>query len=194
MQEVERLTENIMVLANDLGLDQCMADTVYEALDRELPGAMDRSETLFEIARQSYEKLGDAYGLITLCLVETRHFIHREADPSSVIERGLNILNESSQQLSMEQTAFIHLQFGQMLLSQDQDSPRAVGYLEQALRLCDRLGDVDNLHVVAELLREIYRKKGDLARYRSIRERFRALDRPVPGLDPLGLELRIDIY
>ena len=126
VQEVERLTENIMVLANDLGLDQCMADTVYEALDRELPGAMDRSETLFEIARQSYEKLGDAYGLITLCLVETRHFIHREADPSSVIERGLNILNESSQQLSMEQTAFIHLQFGQMLLSQDQDSPRAV--------------------------------------------------------------------
>ena len=192
VQEVERLTENIMVMANDLKLDQCMADTVYEALDRELPGAMARADTLFSVARQSYQTLEDAYGLITLCLVEVRHLIQRGQDPSSIIEDGLSILNGSSQQLSMEQTAFIHLQFGQMLLAQDRESPRAISHLEQALRLCDRLGDVDNLHVIADLLREIYRKNGDLARYRSIRDRFRALDRPVPGIDPLGLELRIE--
>ena len=85
----------------------------------------------------------------------------------------------------MEQTAFIHLQFGQMLLSQDQDSPRGGP--------CDRLGDVDNLHVVAELLREIYRERR-LGALSFIRERFKTLDRPVPGLDPLGQNSELSIY
>ncbi|MEE2786298.1 MAG: AAA family ATPase [Myxococcota bacterium] len=192
IEEAERLSENIIVLADDLDLKQCMADTVYEALDRELPSAMRRADTLFSVARENYEALGDAYGLLTLSLVEMRHNANQGKDVMTILEGGLSILNECADQLSIEQTAFIHLRYGEVFLNDDANSTRAVSHLEQALRLYDRLGDIDNVQVVAELLREIYRTQGDLARYRSIRERFRVLERPMPGIDPLGLELRIE--
>jgi hypothetical protein len=48
------------------------------------------------------------------------------------------------------------------------------------------------MQVVADALREVYRAKGDLGRYRMLRERFRSLEDRTPGIDPLNLEFRID--
>ena len=45
---------------------------------------------------------------------------------------------------------------------------------------------------LAETLREIYKQQGDLSRYRSLRERFGQFDLYSDGVDPLGLELKIE--
>ena len=123
--------------------------------------------------------------LITLTLVETRYQARRDEDPTPMIDSGFAILKSAQDQLSAEQTAFIYLRFGELLLDDEARGSEAVGYLEEAMRLYDRAGDVDHLHMVGTILHEVYRKQGDLGRYRAIRERFRSLDRLAPGSDPL---------
>ena len=97
------------------------------------------------VARDNYEGLGDAYGLLTLSLVEMRHQANQGKDVIGILENGLSILNECADQLSIEQTAFIHLRYGEIFLKDDENNSRAVSHLEQALRLYDRLGDIDNV-------------------------------------------------
>ena len=46
ISHIEKTMEGILEQANDLGLFQIMADTVYESLDRELPGAIARNKSL----------------------------------------------------------------------------------------------------------------------------------------------------
>ena len=192
VEHIERLSESIVSLAGELGLHQVMADTLYEALDRELPGAMKRSGTLFEVARQAYSEVGDAYGLITLALVEARLLRRAGQDPLPAIILGLSILEENTEQLSIEQQAFVRLRFGELSLHGSEVTEAAVGHLEHAIRLYDQVGDVEHVQAVGEVLREVYRKTGDLGRYRALRERFRAMELKSPGVDPLGLELRIE--
>lgn len=208
VEHVERLTERVCTLAQSLGLDQVLADTIYEALDRELPAALRRRRSLFDLAAQAYERVGDVYGLITLLLVEHRLLLRAGQDAAPVLERASRLFEERSDELSVEQRAFIRMRFGELLLADgvragesserndrnDRNDPveRAVDHLEQAIRLYDHLGDVERVQTVGETLREVYRQQGDLGRYRMLRERFRALEASVPGVDPLGLELRIE--
>ena len=192
VDQVEAVTEKVIVLAGELGLEQVMGDTIYGALDRHLPGAVQRAGTLFEMARDAYSNVGDAYGVITLHLIETRHFAQTGQDPDAVVEAGLRTLEETGDQLSADQLAFVHLQFGELLLNFDERFDEAVSHLERAMHLYDRVGDIEHLQVVGAILREVYRKQGDFARYRWIRERFRSVDEAAPGLDPLGLELKIE--
>ena len=189
---IETLSEGIVSLAGEQGLHQVMADTLYEALDRELPGAMRRRDTLFDVARQAYTEVGDAYGLITLSLVEARLLRRAGQDPLAAIIGGLAILDENIEQLSVEQQAFVRLRFGELSLQGSEVTEAAVAHLEHAIRLYDQVGDVEHVQAVGEVLREVYRKTGDLGRYRALRERFRAMELKAPGVDPLGLELRIE--
>jgi tetratricopeptide (TPR) repeat protein len=189
---VEGLIEQIVIIADELNLHQILADTVYEALDRELPSAIARAGTLFQVARESYERVGDTYGLTTLSLVEARYQARRSQDPMPLINDGIALMKSSKEQWTLEQTAFLHLRFGELLLDDEKRSNEAVDYLEEAMRLYDRAGDVDHLHMIGTILHEVYRKQGDLARYRAIRERFRGINQLAPGSDPLRLELRIE--
>ena len=189
---IETLSESIVNLAGELGLHQVMADTLYEALDRELPAAMQRSGTLFEVARKAYQDVGDAYGLITLSLVQARLARQAGEDAVPAITAGLAILEENTEQLSVEQQAFVRLRFGELALQGSEVTEAAVSHLEHAIRLYDQVGDVEHVQAVGEVLREVYRKTGDLGRYRALRERFRAMELKAPGVDPLGLELRIE--
>jgi tetratricopeptide (TPR) repeat protein len=192
LEQVEALTERVVRLAGELELDQAMADTIYEALDRELPQAMKRRGTLFTIARTAYERIGDTYGLITLSLVEVRHADQLKQPRKSALDEGLRLFSDGAEQLSAEQRAFIHLRFGEMLLKKEPLNELGCNHLERSLRLYDEVGDVEHVQVVGEMLREIYRKRGDFGGYRSIRERFRGIDPRSPGIDPLGLEIRIE--
>lgn len=189
---VETFAERIMLLAGELNLHQILADTVYEMLDRELPVAMARSGTLFDLARTSYEEIGDTYGLTTLSLVQARYEARRGENPMDSIDRGLHLLQTGHDQWTTEQVAYINLRFGEMLLEADGRIDEAIDCLETSMRLYDKSGDMEHLHAVGSLLHEVYRKQGDLGRYRAIRDRFRNLDQFAPGSDPLRLELRIE--
>jgi hypothetical protein len=192
VDQVEVLIERIVLLADELGLYQILADTVYEALDRELPSAIARAGTLFQLARESYARVGDTYGLSTLSLVEARYQARRNEDPLPLVDDGIALMKSSQDDWTPEQAAFLHLRFGELLLDNEDRTAEAVDYLEAAMRLYDRAGDVDHLNIVGTILHQVYRKQGDLARYRAIRERFKGIDELVPGSDPLRLELRIE--
>ncbi|MBV70615.1 MAG: hypothetical protein CMH52_04625 [Myxococcales bacterium] len=192
VQHMEHLSERIIILADELNLHQILADTAHEALDRELPSAMARSGTLFTLAKESYEQVGDTYGLATLSLTEARYEARRGQDPMDFVEQGIGILKSSQDQWTVEQAAYLHLRFGEMLLEVDDRAGEAIEYLEGSMRLYERSGDMDHLHVVGAILHEVYRKQGDLGRYRAIRDRFRSLDQLSPGSDPLRLEMRIE--
>ncbi|MCB9539387.1 MAG: AAA family ATPase [Myxococcales bacterium] len=192
VDHIEAISERTLLMAQEMGLDQVLADTVYEALDRELPGAARRADTLFELTRKAYERVGDAYGLITLSLVRLRHLEQANKPLEDEIAAGVELLDTYREQLTAEQRAFVHWRYGELFLGRDDGLDDAVAHLEQAIRLYDQVGDVEHLQSVGDLLREVYRKQGDLGRYRSLRERFRALEQRVPGVDPLGLELRVE--
>lgn len=192
IERAEALTERIVQLAEELGLEQVVGDTLQEALDRDLPGVVRQSDRLFPRARAAYEAVGDAYGIITLTLVQVRHEERRDQDPSEALAAGLVVFEAHRDQLSPEQQAFVHLRYGELYLDDARPIDTGLDHLEQAIRLYDQVGDVEHVQVVGEMLRELYRKKGDLNRYRALRERFRALEFRSPGVDPLGLELRIE--
>jgi hypothetical protein len=194
VEHVERLTERTCTLAQSLGLDQVVADTIYEALDRELPGALRRRKTLFDTAAQAYERVGDAYGLITLLLVDHRLHLRAGHDGAQVLGQAVKLFEERGDELNVEQRAYVRMRFGELLLVDGKGSAEeAVDHLEHAIRLYDQLGDMERVQSVGETLRDVYRQQGDLGRYRMLRERFRALEASsVPGVDPLGLELRIE--
>lgn len=191
VDHIEALSERTLLLAQSLGLDQVVADTIYEALDRELPGATRRAHTLFEVAREAYRRVGDVYGLITLDLVEVRHREQRSEDPTPPLESAVRALETGADHLAADQRAFVHLRLGRRLLDEGK-LDEAAFHLEQAIRLYDQVGDVEQVQAVGEMLQEVYRKLGDLGRYRVLRERYRALERRAPGTDPLGLEFRIE--
>lgn len=192
VERVEGLTRRTVELATDLGLEQVVADTLYEALDRDLPMALRQSERLFPQAREAYSKVGDVYGLITLALVRVRHLERRGLDPTESLDDGLSTFEAHEEQLNPEQRAFVHLRYGELFLDRTGESDAAIAHLEHAIRLYDRVGDVEHVQAVGEILRELYRKQGDFGRYRALRERFRPLEFRSPGVDPLGLELRIE--
>ena len=191
VDHLEEVVGNTILLAQTLGLDQVLADTIYEALDHELPGAMQRSGTLFELATQAYERVGDAYGLITLQLVELRHCGRQSHAATRVLASALRIYDERNQQFNTEQQAFVSSRLGEILLA-DERTDEALEHLERSIQLYEQLGDMERMQNVGERLRNLYREKGDFGRYRTIRERFRALEQRMPGVDPLGLELRIE--
>ena len=194
-EHLEAITERTILLAQNLGLDQVLADTLYEALDRELPGVVRRSDTFFQHARQAYERVGDAYGLITLLLVQYRLTLLRDpAEAQVVLEEAVRVAAERESDLTLDQRAFVALRLGELHLGNPAlaDGDETTAQLEQAIALYDRAGDVDHVQIVGDMLRDLYKKRGDLGRYRMLRERFRALESRAPGVDPLGLELRIE--
>ncbi|MCA9540071.1 MAG: AAA family ATPase [Myxococcales bacterium] len=192
VEHVEAVSERVLALATELQLDQVIADTIYEALDRDLPQVVRRADSLFPAARAAYERVGDVYGMITLSLVQVRHLERRELDPEPAFAAGLEAFREGADQLSAEQRAFVNLRYGELFLERRDGLDEAIDHLEQAIELYDQIGDVEHVQTVGEILREVYRKQGDLGRYRALRERFRALEFRSPGVDPLGLELRIE--
>lgn len=191
LENIEDLTNQTILIARKLDLDQVLADTVFEALDRDLPTAARRAGTLFELASEAYGRVGDAYGAVTLMLVEIRYLERSGADHEPTLNACAAALERDAEQLSPEQRAFVHQRLGELLLRTGKRD-EATQHLEAALRLNDSVGDVEQLLVVGEQLREIYREQGDLARYRALRERFRVLEQRTPGFDPLGLEMRIE--
>lgn len=191
VEHIELLTDREVQLAQQLGLDQVLADTLYDALDRELPAAARRSPTLFEAARQAYRRVGDTYGLLTLMLVEHRYATRAGEDADVILDRGRVLYVDEGRQLSTEQRAFTQMRFGEILLGQER-TEEAQAHLEQAIALYDEVGDMERVETVGEVLRDVYKRQGDLGRYRRLRDRFRALEDRSPGVAPLGLELRIE--
>lgn len=191
LENIEDLTNQTILIARKLDLDQVLADTVFEALDRDLPTAARRAGTLFQLASDAYARVGDAYGGLTLLLVEIRYLERSGADSGPTLDRASAMLDHDGDQLSAEQRAFVHQRLGELLVMRSRRDDAAL-HLEQALRLYDAVGDVERLQDVGQQLREIYREQGDLARYRALRDRFRSLERRTPGFDPLGLEMRIE--
>jgi hypothetical protein len=193
LEHLETVTDRTIQLGQLLGLDQVVADTIYEALDRDLPVAVRRSVTFFDMARAAYERVGDVYGLVTLLLVEHRHAV-RGADGRAQALIGLThaLVQERGQELTTEQRGFVHTRLGELMLEIDETPEDAVAELERAITCYDQIGDVERVQVLGDLLRDLYSKMGDLGRYRVLRDRFRALESPTPTIDPLGLELRIE--
>ncbi len=192
-EHLEAITERTILLAQNLGLDQVLADTLYEALDRELPGVVRRADVFFGHARQAYERVGDAYGLVTLLLVQSRLIERaRPGEARTLLDEAADIAEARASELSADQQAFIAFRLGELMQQADVDAETVTQQLERAIELYDRGGDVEHVQVVGELLRDIYKKSGDFGRYRLLRERFRALETRAPGVDPLGLELRIE--
>ncbi len=192
VEHIESLTERICDMASDLGLDQIRADTLYEAIDREIPSAMQNRDALIKDALAAYQRVQDQYGMVTLNLVQIRQLRSDKKAFESALKLGLRDFTRWGERLNAEQRAFIHLRFGEMLLRDEKNTEAASYHLEASIELYDEVGDVEHVQRVAEILREFYRKTGDLGRYRNLRERFRGIDSPRPGLDPLGLELRVE--
>ena len=191
LENIEDLTNQTILIARKLDLDQVLADTVFEALDRDLPTAARRAGTLFQLATDAYARVGDAYGGLTLLLVEIRYLERSGADSTPTLDSACAMLERDGDQLSDEQRAFVRQRLGELLMRAGRRDDATI-HLEQALRLYDAVGDVERLQAVGKQLREIYREQGDLARYRSLRDRFRSLEQRTPGFDPLGLEMRIE--
>ena len=113
-------------------------------------------------------------------------------DSGILLQQAETILDDSIDELSPEQRAFVHYRLGDHYLNTDPASDSGIHHLEQSINLYDYVGDMSHVQTVADILREIYKTQGDLIRYRSIRERFGQLDLYNDGVDPLGLELRIE--
>ncbi len=191
IEQLEALTDRVLMLAQTLGLDQVLADTLYEALDRELPGLEAQRAHHLAQAAEAYGRLGDHYGLITLALVAARPTADTPTAPAAIADIEAAVAAHGDA-LTPEQLAFAHLRLGELLMEQSGPIEAPLRHFEHALRLYDQVGDVQNMQTVAEFLRDVYRRQGDLGRYRMLRERFRTLEDRTPGVDPLGLELRID--
>lgn len=192
LADAEALTESVIELCTLLELNQVLADTLYEALDRELPVAMRSATTWFNRARVAYNKVGDVYGQITLALVEHRVRVRRGESPAPLIEAIYTHLTESEGSLSLEQRAFVSMRLGELMLDTADQQEEAQALLEKAMVLYEQLGEMAHVQTVGELLSNLYRAAGDLGRYRVLRERFMALDARLPGVDPLGLEMRVE--
>jgi hypothetical protein len=190
-EQIEGLTERVLVLGQALGLDQVVGDTLYDALDQDLPSLRPNLDEHFALARAAYGRVGDVYGLATLGLVEVRARTRLEQPTDAAMAQLEVVLAERGSKMSAEQQAFVHSRLGEWLLG-DGATERAVTHLEQGMRNYDRVGDVPHMHAVGDILREVYRKQGDLGRYRMLRDRFKGLEDRTPGVDPLGLELRIE--
>ncbi|MFN3199053.1 MAG: AAA family ATPase [Bradymonadia bacterium] len=188
----ERLTESVITMAELLELDQVLADTLYEALDRELPVAIRSSHSWFGRAKLAYGRVGDAYGQITLSLVEHRMRARRGEPAAPLLDAAIHQLHSGRHTLSLEQQAFVSMRLGELLLDAGDRPEEAQSHLEQAMMLYEQLGEMNHVQTVGELLSGVYRAAGDLNRYRVLRERFMALEDRLPGVDPLGLEMRIE--
>ena len=190
--QIERLTLFIIGLSRDLELYQIIGDTIYEALERETPSIMEEASQYFQIAEAAYQEVDDAYGLLTLLLVRMRQLSKFGGDPTTLTARAESILNQSKTDLTSEQRAFVHYRLGDHYLQTEPANDSGIQHLEQSINLYDYVGDMTHVQTIADVLREIYKRQGDLSRYRSIRERFSQLDLYNDGVDPLGLELRIE--
>ncbi|MCB9547317.1 MAG: ATP-binding protein [Myxococcales bacterium] len=188
----EDQSERILALASELGLHQLLADTAYEALERGLPAAAREPERYVELARASYEEVDDVYGLITLAMVMMRMAERTGADAEAPARAAERLLAERGAALLPDQRAFVHMQLAERLLMTGGDAAVAAEHLERAIGGYDEVGEVDQVQLASEMLREVYGKLGDLGRYRALRARFRAVEERRLGVDPLGLEMRIE--
>ena len=136
--------------------------------------------------------MDDAYGLLTLLLVHLRKLKGSPVEFLEMSQRISTLLNECEGQLSFEQRAFVHYRLGRVLLQDDESSETGIHHLEHAIELYNFVGEMQRVQNLAETLREIYKQQGDLSRYRSLRERFGQFDLYSDGVDPLGLELKIE--
>ncbi len=191
VENLEGLAQRTIELAQKLGLDQVLADTVYDCLDRDLPSAVKRGEELFRTAGAAYDRVGDAYGRITLALVQVRYARREGEAPDEPLGHARELLARNGESFEPEQAGYIHLRLGELLV-QAGEPDAATDHFEAAMNAYDRAGSMAQLQRVVEILRDVYRRQGDLGRYRSLRDRFQALDNRNPGVDPLGLEMRVD--
>jgi hypothetical protein len=202
MPNAEALSERIIALAGQLGLHQLLADTAYEALERGLPSAARDPARLMALAHEGYTRIDDVYGLVTLHLVALRTAERLGAPVEPHVEAAETLLAERGTHLLPDQRAFAHQQLGEWRLQpphrggpsgrKKADPAAAAHHLEEAIRGYDEVGEVDQVQIAGELLREVYGKLGDLGRYRALRARFRAVEERRLGVDPLGLEMRIE--
>ena len=144
------------------------------------------------IAREAYLILEDAYGLCTLSLVELRHAERLGLDVQPHVLAITEIIETRGSSMSPEQRAYVRVRLGERLLLSADQLGDAAHHMEQAVADYDQIGEVDQVQLIGRMLREVYRKRGDLGRYRALRARFSALDARTPGADPLGLEMRIE--
>ena len=190
--QVERLTLFIIGLSRDLELYQIIGDTIYEALERETPSILEESRSYFEIAEAAYQEVDDVYGLLTLTLVRLRQVIRAGGETAGLTSNAESILNETTEGLTNEQRAFVHYRLGDHYLRTNDEDHHGVEHLEKAITLYDLVGDMNHVQTIAEKLTKRYKEAGDLIKFRSIRERFNQFDLYNDGVDPLGLELRIE--
>ena len=156
-------------------------------MDRELPGAIARNSSLFTLAKTSYEKVNDAYGLITLSLVEVRYKGRRGEDTTATIDDALEIMRTHHDQLSPEQAAFAYLRFGELLL--DPRRSQEARILEDAMRLYDRAGSRP-LHMVVRSFMRSTESKATSPDITSESDLDPTISRPA---DPLRLEYALSI-
>lgn len=192
LESVQGLVDQVLRIARPLGLHQLVADTAYEALERGLPDAVQDPERYVAIAREAYLILEDAYGLCTLSLVELRHAERLGLEPQVHVQAITELLETRGTTMTPEQRAYVRVRLGERLLLNVDQLGEAAHHMEQAVADYDQIGEVDQVQLIGRMLREVYRKRGDLGRYRALRTRFRALDARTPGADSLGLEMRIE--
>ena len=192
LESVQSLADQVLAIARPLGLHQLVADTAYEALERGLPDAVLNPERYLSIAREAYLILEDAYGLCTLSLVELRHAERLGLDPQVHVKAITELIETRGTTMAPEQRAYVRVRLGERLLLSVDQLAEAAHHMEQAVADYDQIGEVDQVQLIGSMLREVYRKRGDLGRYRALRTRFRALEARTPGADPLGLEMRIE--
>ncbi|MGK0361879.1 MAG: hypothetical protein ACI9U2_004199, partial [Bradymonadia bacterium] len=192
LDSVQSLVDQVLAIARPLGLHQLVADTAYEALERGLPDAMLHPERYLEIAREAYVILEDAYGLCTLSLVELRHAERLGLDAQGHVQAITDLIEARGTTMAPEQRAYVRVRLGERLLLSVDRLGEAAHHMEHAVADYDEIGEVDQVQLIGSMLREVYRKRGDLGRYRALRARFRGLEARTPGADPLGLEMRIE--
>ena len=191
-EQIERLTQFTIGLSRDLELYQIIGDTIYEALERETPTIVADADHYFDIAEAAYQEVDDVYGLLTLILVRLRQLFRDGHSTSALLRRAEDVLVEAEQDLTDEQCAFIRYRLGDHYLKLEGGEILGIQHLEKAVDLYDRVGDMGHVQTIADRLTAKYKEAGDLSKFRSIRERFNQFDPYNDGVDPLGLELRIE--
>ncbi len=192
LEHIDKLTSKTLSMAKGLNLNQLYADTLYEALERELPSLMRDGGLAISKARAAYQQVDDLYGLCTLDLLEMSLVEDRGGDGSAAFERALSNFERNESIFAPEQRAFLHLRFGELLTDNEDYVEEGLGHLERALEMYGDLGDVDHQVEVGQMLRDLYRERGDLARYRLMRDRLKTLEEWGREMDPLGLELQVE--
>ncbi|MBU1429192.1 hypothetical protein KKF91_01400 [Myxococcota bacterium] len=191
IEHVESLVLRVVALSQQLGLDQVLANTLYEALDRELPSATRRLDHHLALAGGAYARVDDIYGEITLAFVEHRYRRARGEAAAPALARARRLLETRGGELDVEHGAFAQLRLGEILLEEGEREAGCAA-LEEAIEMYAQAGDIERMSFVGEQLSNLYREAGNFAGYRRLRERFLALERSRPGVDPLGLELRVE--